>query len=342
MTPYANRYKAFDKTGLIRQQHAVYTMIDFNRFPILLAPMAGITDLPFRELSAELGADFTYTEMVSAKGLFYDSKNTRGLLALSDLETPCGIQLFGSDPEIMAAMAKAVCSEYHGRIALIDLNMGCPAHKIVKNGEGCALMRRPLLAARIIDSVKRAADVPITVKFRKGWDSDSINAVEFAKMAEQSGAYALTIHGRTREQLYSGKADWDIIASVKSAVNIPVIGNGDVFCAQDALTMRETTGCDGIMVARGALGNPFIFKEIKSGLLKRPYTPPTPEERIHVAIRHAKRHVGIKGERSIIQLRKHIVWYIKGMRGASELRKLVNACSSIEELERVLLSCVAS
>lgn len=161
-------------------------MLDFNRFPILLAPMAGITDLPFRELCAEFGADFTYTEMISAKGLFYDSKNTRDLLALCDLEAPCGIQLFGSDPEIMAGMAKAVCGEYRGRIALIDLNMGCPAHKIVKNGEGCALMRKPLLAAKIIDSVRRAADVPITVKFRKGWDSGSVNAVEFAKMAEQS------------------------------------------------------------------------------------------------------------------------------------------------------------
>ena len=313
-------------------------MLDFNRFPILLAPMAGITDLPFRKLCAEFGADFTYTEMISAKGLFYNSKNTRDLLALCDLEAPCGIQLFGSDPEIMAGMAKAVCGDYRGRIALIDLNMGCPALKIVKNGEGCALMRKPLLAAKIIDSVRRAADVPITVKFRKGWDSGSVNAVEFAKMAEQSGAYALTIHGRTREQLYSGRADWDIVASVKKAVNIPVIGNGDVFCAKDALMLRETTGCDGVMVARGALGNPFIFEEIKSGLLKRPYTPPTPEERIHVAIEHAKRHVGIKGERSIIQLRKHMVWYIRGMRGAPELRRMVNACSSVEELERVLLS----
>ena len=307
-----------------------------TEFPVLLAPMAGVTDLAFRELCRAMGADFSYTEMVSAKGLYYGSERTASLLAASPLERPYGVQLFGAEPEIVAEMAKRLADEAHPGLALIDLNMGCPARKITGNGEGSALMLDLPRAARIIESAAKSSSLPITVKFRKGFDAAHINAVAFARMAEESGAAMLTVHGRTREQMYSGKADWDIIAAVKTAVSIPVIGNGDVFSGQDALALRAHTGCDGIMVARGAEGNPFIFREIKAALAGKPYAPPTNAERIDTALAHARRLVECRGARAVIEMRKHVAWYLSGMRGASALRAQVNATGSLAELESML------
>ena len=285
-------------------------------FPVLLAPMAGVTDLPYRRLCRELGCDFTYTEMVSAKGLRYGAAATAALLETSPEERPCGVQLFGREPAILAEVAGKLCRENRGELALIDINMGCPAPKITGNGEGSALMKEPKLAAQIIEAVVKASDLPVTVKFRKGFDAAHCNALEFAKLAQESGAALVTLHGRTREQMYSGKADWDVIARVKQALSIPVIGNGDVFSGADALAMRAYTHCDGIMVARGAQGNPFIFQEIQAALAGRPYTPPTPAQRLDMALEHLRRAVEYKGERAYVEMRKHMAWYIRGIRGA--------------------------
>ena len=308
-----------------------------TKFPVLLAPMAGVTDLAFREICRAMGADFSYTEMVSAKGLYYGSDRTAALLAASEAERPYGVQLFGAEPEIVSAMAKRLCEENHEGLALIDINMGCPARKITGNGEGSALMRDLPRAGRIIEATAKASTLPVTVKFRKGYDESSVNAVAFARMAESSGAAMVTIHGRTREQMYSGKADWDIIAEVKQAVSIPVIGNGDVFSGADALAMRAHTGCDGIMVARGAEGNPFLFREIQAVLRGEAYAPPTVEERIDTALLHARRLVETRGKRAIIEMRKHVAWYLSGMRGAAALRGAVNRIDSLEELSAMLL-----
>lgn len=298
--------------------------------------MAGVTDLAFREICRGMGADFSYTEMVSAKGLYYGSDRTASLLQASPAERPYGVQLFGAESGIVAEMAARLSEEAPEGLALIDLNMGCPARKITGNGEGSALMRDPVRAAKIIEATAKASKLPVTVKFRKGWDENSINAVQFARMAEESGAAMLTVHGRTREQMYSGRADRDIIAAVKAAVRIPVIGNGDIFSGADALAMKAHTGCDGIMVARGAEGNPFIFAEIRAALSGTPYTPPTAAERIDTALYHAKRLVETRGERAIIEMRKHVAWYLSGMRGAGALRARVNTVSSLAELSDML------
>ena len=308
-----------------------------TEFPVLLAPMAGVTDLAFREICRAMGADFSYTEMVSAKGLYYGSDRTASLLAASPQERPYGVQLFGAEPEIVSEMAKRLSEEAPEGLALIDLNMGCPARKITGNGEGSALMRDLPRAARIIEATAKASALPVTVKFRKGYDAEHINAVAFARMAEESGASMVTVHGRTREQMYSGRADWDIIAEVKQAVSIPVIGNGDVFSGADALALRAHTGCDGVMVARGAEGNPFLFAEIKAALSGREYTPPTDAERIDAALAHARRLVECRGGRAVIEMRKHVAWYLSGMRGASTLRAQVNRIGSLAELETMLL-----
>ena len=308
-----------------------------TEFPVLLAPMAGVTDLAFREICRAMGADFSYTEMVSAKGLYYGSDRTASLLAASPQERPYGVQLFGAEAEIVSEMAKRLSEEAPEGLALIDLNMGCPARKITGNGEGSALMRDLPRAARIIEATAKASALPVTVKFRKGYDAEHINAVAFARMAEESGASMVTVHGRTREQMYSGRADWDIIAEVKQAVSIPVIGNGDVFSGADALALRAHTGCDGVMVARGAEGNPFLFAEIKAALSGREYTPPTDAERIDAALAHARRLVECRGGRAVIEMRKHVAWYLSGMRGASTLRAQVNRIGSLAELETMLL-----
>lgn len=305
-------------------------------FPILLAPMAGVTDLTFRALCRELGCDFTYTEMVSAKGLYYGGAATAALLETAPVERPCGAQLFGREPALLAEIARRLSAERQGELALIDINMGCPAPKIVRNGEGCALMLEPALAGRIIEAVARASSLPVTVKFRKGFDDGHVNALEFARVAQESGAALLTLHGRTRSQMYSGKADWDIIGEVKAAVDIPVIGNGDVFTGADAAAMRAHTGCDGVMVARGAQGNPFIFREIKAALAGAPYTPPTDAERLDMAILHLRRAVARQGPRAAVEMRKHVAWYIKGMRGGALLRAQVNAAATAAQMEALL------
>ncbi len=305
-------------------------------FPIVLAPMAGVTDLPYRGLCRELGCDFTYTEMVSAKGLAYGNENTGKLLRASDAEPRFGVQLFGRDPKILADTARRLSETYGGRLALIDINMGCPAQKIVKNGEGSALMLEPKLAGEIVYALSRACALPITVKFRKGFDAAHENAVAFARILADNGASMLTVHGRTRAQMYAGKADYEVIAAVKAAVGVPVLGNGDVFSGEDALRMREATGCDGVMVARGAQGNPFLFQEIKAALAGAPYTRPSDAERLAMAAEHAKRMCAYCGDYGVIQLRKHMAWYVKGMRGAAVFRTAVNACESLEALLALL------
>lgn len=298
---------------------------------ILLAPMAGVTDKAFRMIVKPFGPALMYTEMVSGKGLFYKSKKTADLLTADESEKPVAVQIFGHDADIMAEIANSAL-EYGA--AVIDINMGCPAPKIVNNGDGCALMKSPETAAKVISAVCRAVDVPVTVKFRAGWDDKSINAVEFAKIAEQSGASAVTVHGRTREQFYSGTADLDIIKAVKAAVKIPVIGNGDIIDGGSAAHMLEYTGCDGIMVGRAAEGNPWIFKEIsaylKDGMV---LPPPDLDERREVALKHLGLLVEFKGEhRGVLEGRKHMAWYFKGVSGGAVLRTALNKAQKYDEM----------
>lgn len=303
--------------------------------PLFLAPMAGITDLAFRKLCREQGCGVVYTEMVSAKGMYYGSERTESLIEIHPDEHPIGIQIFGSDPLIMANMAEMISET---EADLIDINMGCPAPKIVKNGEGSALLKDPKLVANIIKEVVRASSKPVTVKIRKGWDEESVNAVDIALIAEESGAAAITVHGRTREQFYSGKADWDIIRQVKERVSIPVIGNGDIFTAQAAMDMKVKTGCDGIMVARGAQGNPWLFSDILAlqlhGILP---SPPSVEERIDTALRHMDMLVAQKGEKiGVCEMRKHIAWYLKGMKDSGKIRRQINSLSFSAEVKELL------
>lgn len=303
--------------------------------PFLLAPMAGVTDNPFRKLCFRHGAGFAYTEMVSAKALHYRDQKTKKLLLADPSDGPFGVQIFGSDPEIMAEIVKEAAAN---GASLVDINMGCPAPKIVKNGEGSALMKNPLLAARIIDRVANAASLPVTVKFRKGFLEGENTAAAFAKMAEQSGAAAVAVHGRTREQYYSGKADWSVIREVKEAVKIPVIGNGDIFEASDALRMMEETGCDAVMIARGAQGNPWIFDRCLA-LWKGEKEPTLPDfrERLLTAKDHVAMLVEEKGEHiGVSEGRKHIHWYLKGLRGAARVKTEVNHAPSFEKLEEIL------
>lgn len=310
--------------------------LSFDR-PAFLAPMAGVTDLPFRLLCRMEGCDLTYTEMVSAKGLLYGGLNTKRLLELGDAERPVGVQLFGREPEVLASMAGKLADAHGDALALIDLNMGCPAPKITGNGEGSALMLEPLLAGRIIAAVRRAVEpLPVTVKFRKGWDDAHVNAVAFARIAEENGAAAVAVHGRTRAEGYSGKADWAIIAAVKQAIAIPVLGNGDVFSGTDALRMYEETGCDGVLVARGAEGNPWIFSEIRAALAGEAYAPPSPEARAAMAAAHAKLQQAYRGEHGVLEMRKHLGWYLKGAPGAAKLRARANAAKSLAEIEALL------
>lgn len=302
---------------------------------VFLAPMAGVTDLPFRILCKEMGCGLVYSEMVSAKGILYDNKNTTELLEIDPKERPVAVQLFGSDPEILGAMAKKIESY---PIDIIDVNMGCPAPKIVKNGEGSCLMKTPELVGKIVKSLVESQSKPVTIKFRKGFDDDHINAVEIAKIAEANGAAAVAVHGRTREQYYSGKADWDIIKQVKAAVHIPVIGNGDIFTPQDAKNLLEHTGCDAIMVGRGAQGNPWIFKRILHYLETGELLPePTAEERVEKALRHSQMLIDYKGEYvGIREMRKHMAWYMKGLPGAAELRGKLNYAETMAEMEALL------
>jgi len=302
---------------------------------IFLAPMAGVTDIAFRGICKELGCGLVYTEMVSAKGLYYGSDNTEKLLEVSEAEKPVAVQIFGSDPMIMAK----ACDHFNDNddILIIDINMGCPAPKIVKNGEGSALMKNPKLAAEIVKEVKKASKKPVTVKFRKGFDALSINAVDFAKEMEQAGVDAIAVHGRTREQMYEGKADWDIIRQVKECVSVPVIGNGDVFSVEAAESIVKLANCDGIMIARGSMGNPWIFKEIEQRLNGQKVEYPSHEEIIDMCIRHIKLSIHYHGEdKAVREMRKHISWYIKGMKFCTDIKNLVNAEKSSERVINIL------
>ena len=306
-----------------------------NRY--ILGPMAGVTDLPFRLLCREQGAGLLCMEMVSAKAIYYNNRNTESLLEIHPDEQPVSLQLFGSDPAIMSEMAKRIEER---PFAILDINMGCPVPKVVKNGEGSALMKNPKLVYEIVSAIVKAISKPVTVKIRKGFDDDHVNAVEIAKIIEEAGAAAVAVHGRTREQYYSGKADWDIIRQVKEAVSIPVIGNGDVTSPQNADELVKQTGCDGIMIARGAQGNPWIFSEMihweETGEL-----PPRPDkdEVREMMLRHARLQLEYKGEFSgIREMRKHVAWYTKGLKGAARLREKVNSVESLEELENLLTS----
>ncbi len=302
---------------------------------LALGPMAGVTDTVYRQLCKEQGCSLLYSEMVSAKAILYKNKNTTPLLAASESERPLAVQLFGSEPDIMAEIASQIES---GPYDIIDVNMGCPVPKIVNNGEGSALMKNPKLAGEIISAMAKKCTKPITIKIRKGFNDSSINAVEMAKIAEANGASAIAVHGRTREQYYSGQADWDIIRQVKEAVKIPVIGNGDITSPETAQSMLEETGCDGIMIGRAARGNPWIFKRVSHYLETGEILPlPSTDEMLDMILRHAKMLIDFKGEYTgIREMRTHICFYVSGMRHANDIRRRINTIEHYEELEDLL------
>ena len=302
---------------------------------VFLSPMAGVTDLPFRTICKEKGCGMLYTEMINAKALCYDDENTKKMLRMDKDEHPVAVQIFGSDPEFMGKAA-IIMNQYPNEI--LDINMGCPAPKVIKNGDGSALMRNPKLAAEVLTAVVKNSEKPVTLKIRKGWDDDSVNAVEIAKIAEECGISALAIHGRTREQFYSGKADWDIIAEIKQAINIPVIGNGDVFEVEDAVNMLEKTKCDAIMIGRGAQGNPWIFNRINHYMKTGEMLPePTLEEKITTAIRHMNLAVAEHGDYvAVREMRKHIGWYLKGLKNSAKYRDQINKITDYKEVITML------
>lgn len=303
--------------------------------PFLLAPLAGITDAPTRRLCREMGAALTCSEMVSGKGLWYKDKNTGRLLQIYDDEKPVAIQIFGHEPDVMAFTARQLEGLDN---AVLDINMGCPVPKIVKNGEGSALMKNPDLVYDIVSAVVKNSSKPVTAKIRAGWDSDHINAVEVAHAISAAGASAVAVHGRTREQFYSGQADWSIIARVKRAVNIPVIGNGDVADGLSALRMMKETGCDFVMVGRGALGNPWIFRELIAAWKGEPAPDaPTTEDKKTMMLRHFRDLLEMKGEYAAVrEMRKHVGWYLKGVHGAAAFRGAVNQITDAGELEKAI------
>lgn len=303
--------------------------------PYILAPMAGVTDLPFRLLCKEQGAGLLCMEMVSAKAIQYNNKNTKALLEIHPEEEPVSLQLFGSDPEVISEVARQI---EELPFAILDINMGCPVPKIVRNGEGSALMNQPKLVYEIVQKTVKAIQKPVTVKIRKGFNDESINAVEIAKIIEDAGGAAVAVHGRTREQYYSGKADWDIIRQVKEAVSIPIIGNGDVTSGESALAMMRETGCDGVMIGRGAQGNPWIFSELreyeKTGQMP---ARPSNAELKEMMLRHARLQMQYKGDYlGIREMRKHVAWYTTGLPNSAKLRGEINAVESYEELEILL------
>ena len=302
---------------------------------LILAPMAGVTDLPFRLLCKEQGAGLLCMEMVSAKAILYKNKNTEALLNIDPRENPVSLQLFGSDPDIMAQIAHQIEDR---PFDILDINMGCPVPKVVNNGEGSALMKDPLLAGKIIEKVVKAIQKPVTVKIRKGFDEEHVNAPYLAHIAQESGAAAVAVHGRTRQQYYSGKADWDIIRQVKESVSIPVIGNGDLLSAEDVIAMEEQTGCDGFMIARGAQGNPWIFHQIlhyfKTGEHEK---KPSLEEMAQMMLRHARMMIEYKGEYiGMHEIRKHAAWYTTGYPNSARFRGQINEVETYEQLEELL------
>ncbi len=297
--------------------------------------MAGYTDVVFRTLCTSFGCDLCCTEMISAKGLTFGNEKTGGYLAVGEEEDRIAVQLFGHEPEILAKAVCVTADRLGPYLAAVDLNMGCPAQKIVSNGDGSALMRTPALAGAIVEAVKRVSPVPVTVKFRKGWDDDT--CVSFAKVLESAGADAICLHPRTRVQQYRGTADRSAIAAVKAAVRIPVIGNGDITDGESAVSMLRETGCDGVMVGRAALGQPWIFREIKAAIAGTPYAPPTAAERLEVAILHAERIEASKGPHGLVELRKHLPRYLHGMRGSAALRTRLNEAKNAAEIREFLL-----
>lgn len=298
---------------------------------VILAPMAGVSDLPFRLLCSRQGAAMVCSEMISAKAILYNNRNTEELLRIHPGEGPVSLQLFGSDPDIVSEMAKKIEER---PFAVLDLNMGCPVPKVVSNGEGSALMKNPVLAGKIIEKTARAIQKPVTVKIRKGFDENHVNAAEIAHIAQESGAAAVAVHGRTREQYYSGKADWDIIAQVKQAVSIPVLGNGDVTDGESAKKMLRSTGCDGILIGRAAQGNPWIFREVTAALEGREIPDrPGREEVYEMIVEHALLSREYKGEYiAVREMRKHMAWYTTGFPHSSQLRRRINEMETMEQL----------
>lgn len=323
--------------------------MDFKN-KIILAPMAGVTDYSFRKIARLQGADLCVSEMVSAKAIYYNDKKTATLIYTKGDDTPYGIQIFGHEPEIMKNASYLLSRGLYNPEKIdtpsgileplpsyIDINMGCPVKKIVNAGDGSALLKNPKLCKEIISACVEGSALPVTVKIRAGWDESSINCVEIAKIAEQSGASAICVHGRTREQMYEPHANWDYIKMVKSAVKIPVIANGDIFTGKDAERILDHTGADSLMVGRGALGNPFIFSEIRAIFDKKPYTPPTIFEKIEVARKQVCSMVSEKGERvAIAEARKHLSWYLKGEKGSASVRNLVNQATTLEEINNII------
>ncbi|MBQ3064241.1 MAG: tRNA dihydrouridine synthase DusB [Clostridia bacterium] len=320
------------------------------RHGLMLAPMAGVTDASFRAICRQAGAEYTVSEMISAKALCFEQKGrdsapakTAALATIREADAPMAIQLFGSEPDFMREAALLIeAGSYRGAVkgpapAAIDINMGCPVAKVVSNGEGSALMRDPTRAAAIVSAVKSAVKLPVTVKIRAGWDEQHKNAVEFAKRMEEAGADLICVHGRTRQQFYAPKSDNGVIAAVKAAVSVPVIGNGDIFTPDDALHMLSDTGCDGVMIARGALGNPFLFTALTARLQNTPYTPPTVRQRIETALAHAADMIEKKGARiGVAEARKHMAWYCHGLRGAAAARGALMHAESLIEFTNIL------
>lgn len=305
--------------------------------PFILAPMAGITDGPFRLICKEFGASLVYSEMVSVKGLYYKDESTERLLNIYPGEKPIAFQIFGSDPKFMALATEKL----EGRDnAIIDINMGCPVQKVVKNGDGSALLNSPKQAAEVVRAVVMNTKKPVTVKIRIGWDKDSINAIEIAKIIESEGASAIAVHGRTRDQFYNGEANWDMIRQVKESVNIPIIGSGDIFSGADAIRMMQETGCDFVMIARGALGNPWIFREALEyyqGKTQLPIEKPDIEEKFDLIKRHFDLVIAEKGEdNGVREMRKHIGWYLKGVHGSCEIRRKVNSMKDSNQVRLLL------